>query len=67
MLVAVVDGHPLAALGVDDGGVIADPFRHTGAAVELVCLRVTQPWSRERRGLLQGPPGGVVNKVVQWL
>ncbi|HEV7883855.1 MAG TPA: hypothetical protein VGO81_09805 [Solirubrobacteraceae bacterium] len=42
VLVAIVDGRPWAAIGVDDGRVIADPFRESGAAVELLRLRVTQ-------------------------
>jgi hypothetical protein len=42
VLVALVDGSPWAALGLDDGRVIADPFRESGAAVELLRLRVTQ-------------------------
>jgi hypothetical protein len=42
VLVAIVDGRPWAAIGVDDGRVIADPFRASGAAVELLRLRVAQ-------------------------
>jgi hypothetical protein len=42
VLVAIVDGRPWAAIGVDDGRVIADPFRESGAAVELLRLRVAQ-------------------------
>jgi hypothetical protein len=42
VLVAVVDGRPWAAIGVDDGRVVADPFRRSGAAVELLRLRVAQ-------------------------
>jgi predicted methyltransferase MtxX (methanogen marker protein 4) len=42
VLVAVADGHLLAALGVDDGRVISDPFRRTSAAVELLRLRVAR-------------------------
>jgi hypothetical protein len=42
VLVALIDGRPWAALGLDDGRVIADPFRESGAAVELLRLRVTQ-------------------------
>jgi hypothetical protein len=42
VLVAIVDGRPWAAIGVDDGRVIADPFRASAAAVELLRLRVAQ-------------------------
>ncbi len=38
-LLAVVDGDPVAALGLDDGRVVADPFTRTAAAVELLRLR----------------------------
>ena len=49
VLVALVDGRPWAALGLDDGRVIADPFRASGAAVELLRLRVAQMGAAERR------------------
>jgi hypothetical protein len=42
VLVALVDGRPWAAVGVDDGRVIADPFRPSGAAVDLLRLRAAQ-------------------------
>jgi hypothetical protein len=42
VLVALVDGRPRAALALDDGRVIADPFRQSAAAVELLRLRVGQ-------------------------
>lgn len=42
VLVAVVDGRPWAALSLDDGRVIADPFRPSAGAVELLVLRVAQ-------------------------
>jgi len=41
-LVAVVEGVIWAAVGLDDGRVIADPFLPTGPAVELLALRVRQ-------------------------
>jgi len=41
-LVAVVDGRPWAAHGLDDDRVIADPFRPSAAAVGLLRLRVGQ-------------------------
>ena len=42
VLVAVVDGHMWAAIGLDDRRVVADPFLPSGAAVELLRLRVEQ-------------------------
>ena len=42
VLVALVDGRPWAALALDDGRVIADPFRESAPAVELLRLRVGQ-------------------------
>ena len=41
-LVAVVDGRPWAAYGLDDDRVIADPFHPSAAAAGLLCLRVRQ-------------------------
>jgi hypothetical protein len=38
-LVAEVDGTPVAALDLDDGRVIANPFRHTAQIVELLRMR----------------------------
>ena len=42
LLVAEADGEIVAALSLDDGGVIADPFRRTAAAVDLLRLRAGQ-------------------------
>ena len=42
VLVAVVDGAAWAALSLDDGRVIADPFIPTAGAVELLRLRAAQ-------------------------
>jgi hypothetical protein len=39
VLVAFVDGEPLAAVSLADGTVVADPFRHTADIVELLRLR----------------------------
>lgn len=38
-IVAEVDGRTIAAIGVDDQRVVADPFEHTADAVELLRLR----------------------------
>ncbi|HTN24979.1 MAG TPA: hypothetical protein VL120_13380 [Solirubrobacteraceae bacterium] len=53
VLVAIVDDRPWAALALDDGRVIADPFIPTAGAVELLRLRATQmrvAEGRVRRG-----------------
>jgi hypothetical protein len=42
LLVAVVDGDIWAAIGLADRRVVADPFLPSGAAVELLRLRVEQ-------------------------
>ncbi len=42
VLVALVDDRPWAALAVEDGRVVADPFRPSAAAVELLRLRAGQ-------------------------
>jgi hypothetical protein len=39
VLVAFVDGEPLAAISVADGAVVADPFQYTADLVELLRLR----------------------------
>jgi hypothetical protein len=38
-LVAYVDGEPWAALSLDDGRTVADPFRPSASAVELLSVR----------------------------
>ena len=38
-LLAEVDGRAIAAIGVEDGTVVADPFERTSDAVELLKLR----------------------------
>lgn len=38
-LLAVVDGRPVAALALDDGRVVADPFVRSAHAVSLLRLR----------------------------
>jgi hypothetical protein len=42
VLIGVVAGRPLAALSLDDGRVIADPFVRTAELVELLRLRGRQ-------------------------
>jgi hypothetical protein len=41
VLIAVVGGEPLAAMSLDDGRVVADPFRRTADVVALVRLRAS--------------------------
>src|SRR3954466_11306598 len=38
-LLAEVDGRAIAAIGIDDGKVVADPFEHTAELVELLKVR----------------------------
>jgi hypothetical protein len=38
-LVAEVDGIAVAAIGIEDGKVVADPFEHTADVVELLKVR----------------------------
>lgn len=42
ILVAVVDGRPWAALSLDDGRAVADPFRPSASTVELLRMRADQ-------------------------
>jgi hypothetical protein len=46
---AVVDGRPVAAMSLDDGRVVADPFIPTQHAVELLRARVGSASARRRR------------------
>lgn len=50
VLVAAVDGEPVAALPLDGGPAIADPFQRTAALVSLLELRIAQMRDRPRRG-----------------
>jgi len=51
-LVAEVDGRAVAAIDLQDGRVVADPFTQTAEVVELLKVRADrmQPESAERRG-----------------
>jgi hypothetical protein len=42
ILLAVVDGEPVAALSLSDGRVVADPFRRTADVVALLEIRAAQ-------------------------
>jgi hypothetical protein len=50
-LVAFVDGWPVAAMSLDDGRVVANPFTSTVQAIDLMRMRAHQlaPASRSRR------------------
>ena len=50
-LLALVDGELLAAVPLDGGAVVADPFHHTAELVELLRMRAAQGHAaREARG-----------------
>jgi hypothetical protein len=49
ILVATTDAHVVAALSLDDGRVVADPFVLTSDAVELLRRRATALTGRRRR------------------
>ena len=53
-LVAEVDGRAVAAIGLTDGRVVADPFVKTSEVVELLQVRADrmQPEADERHGLV---------------
>jgi hypothetical protein len=52
VLVAAVSGEPVAALPLDGGPAIADPFQRTAALVSLLELRVAQMRGRPSPGRL---------------
>src|SRR3954454_1406070 len=48
ILVAIVDDDHVAAVSLEDGRVIADPFRRTAATVEMLKVRATGHGDRGR-------------------
>ena len=52
-LVAELGSEPVAAISIDDGTVVADPFRPTAEIVEMLRLRVAQ--LQPRRGVSLRP------------
>jgi hypothetical protein len=52
-LVAEVDGRAVAAIGIDDRKVVADPFEHTADVVELLKIRAdrVEPRLARKHGL----------------
>ena len=57
VLVAFVDGEPLAALALADGSVAADPFTHTADIVELLRLRAQRLTAGTSAGALRRAGG----------
>jgi hypothetical protein len=53
VLVADVDGHPVAALDVARNSAVADPFERTASLVELLRLRARQIAGVPPRGVLR--------------
>jgi hypothetical protein len=47
-LVGEIDGKPAAAISLDDGRVVADPFQHTARLVSLLRMRARAIQSAER-------------------
>ena len=55
VLLAEVDGEPWAALSLDDGHAVADPFRRSGSVVDLLRTRARQTAERDRGRPLLAP------------
>jgi hypothetical protein len=49
VLLALLDGEPVAAASLDDGRVVANPFVRTADAVTLLSLRASQLSKRPAR------------------
>jgi hypothetical protein len=63
VLVAVVEGRIWAALALDDERVIADPFRPTVPAVQLLRLRVAQLRAAEGRAQRRLLPSWIADRA----
>lgn len=48
-LVAEVEGRTVAAVGITDGRIVADPFEHTAEVVELLKIRAQRMEPRPQR------------------
>jgi hypothetical protein len=59
---AEVDGELVAAVSLDDGTMIADPFRPTSEPVELLRLRASQ-----LGGTIESPARGGIRRVLAGL
>jgi hypothetical protein len=51
VLIAVLDGRLSAAVSIDDGHVIADPFHRTAGLVALLRIRAAQLAARDGRAI----------------
>ncbi len=49
VLIAEVGGTPQAAIGIENGAIVADPFRRTGAAVRVLRAHAAQARRESRR------------------
>ena len=49
VLLGAVDGEPWAALSVDDGHAVADPFRRSSGVVDLLRASLGSPRTTSRR------------------
>jgi hypothetical protein len=54
LLIAEVDGDPVAVMALAGGDVVANPFRPTNAVVEMLRLRARQLAPRRQRRPRQG-------------
>jgi hypothetical protein len=52
-LVGEIDGRPAAAISLDDGRVVADPFQHTARLVSLLRMRARALREAEREPSLR--------------
>jgi hypothetical protein len=59
VLLAIVDDEPLAALSLQDGRVVADPFARTADLVALLRLRAERLVAASRRRRGGGSLGGL--------
>ena len=59
VLLALVDGEPVAALSLEDGSVVADPFAPSAGAVELLQIRAQRLRGRPRRRRPGAGAGGL--------
>lgn len=55
VLLAEVGGEPWAALSIDDGHAVADPFRRSGSMIDLLRARAEQRGTRRDRRMVLLP------------
>jgi hypothetical protein len=63
VLIAVVGGEPLAAMSLDDGRVVADPFRRTADVIALLRLRSSLLAGRAASRDRDRGAGGVLGRL----